>query len=387
MLSGNPVVIYRDDYDIILIASIFIYSILFIYRKGITIIDIRVSTIILGFLIIHGFQTLINQDNQIYTVTGHIIKIFTAYLTVKITKNFIHKYINILTLLTISSLFFYIPSLFIDIKHYFHFLMPMPDRIEHIYIYNFMIVYLEWVTLDDSYRNASLFWEPAAFGGYLAIGILFLGLLHNRLPRKEIIFKYLILFIGLISTISTTSYIIMTLLILINFRHEVFLKKNKFSIFILMLPILLIILQQAYINIPILKDKISIEIDRTLSNDDNFQSTRLGGLLFDWEEIKEKPIFGWGPDPHSRKINFDEIKQQGNGLTGYVIKFGILGLFLYTYFLYKSTLKISGKSVFFGISAVSLTLLLLNTEYYLNFPFFYTLLFFSKNSIQPIKLK
>jgi O-antigen ligase len=312
---------------------------------------------------------------------GYFIKIIIAYFTVRSVREFLYKYINVMIFLSLLSFVFCFPSLFIDIKHFFQFLMPMPERIEHIYIHNFMIVYHEWIVLDDSYRNASLFWEPAAFGGFLTLAILFLGLFHGKLSRKTLTRKYIILFIALISTLSTTSYIISALLILMNFRQEIFIKKRKLSIFIAALPIVLFVTHQAFTHIPFLKEKISVEVDRALSNDYNFQSTRLGGLLFDWEDIKEKPLIGWGPDPTKRPHNFEEVQYQGNGLSGYLVKFGLLGISLYIYFIYLSFNNISNKSVFFSFYAIFIVLLLLNTEYYLNFPFFHTLLFFKRQHL------
>lgn len=381
MLSGNPVVIYHANYDNILASSLVIYIIITIFFRRKSILDKNIITILLFLTAIYIFQVLINSNNQLYTMIGYFIKIIIAYLTVKSVRDFLYKYINVMIFLSLLSFVFYFPSLFIDIKSFFQFLMPMPERIEHIYIHNFMIVYHKWITLDDSYRNASLFWEPAAFGGFLTLAILFLGLFHGRLSKKILTRKYIILFTALISTLSTTSYIILALLILINFRKDIFIKKRKLSILLALLPLIFFGIHQAFTHIPFLNEKISKEVDIAFSNDYNFQSTRLGGLLFDWEDIKEKPLIGWGPDPTKRPHNFEEIQYQGNGLSGYLVKFGLFGISLYIYFIYSSFSCISNKSAFFSFSATLIVLLLLNTEYYLNFPFFHTLLFFRRQHL------
>jgi hypothetical protein len=244
----------------------------------------------------------------------------------------------------------------------------------HIGIHNFRID-------DGLVRNAGMFWEPGAFAGYLILAIFFLvrdG--HIDVLKTK---QGAILILALLSTQSTTGYMaFLVLSIFIAYRSGLFRKIiSKIIIFPAMLATLLFGAYIAGSEISFVGEKISDQIESASNQDDVSRINRFGNFTYDLKWIGDKPLFGWSANPETR-FSFDPdlaelINGQGNGLTGFAVKFGLLGFCLFIGFFAYNTLYITGQSsaAIFGVAVISV---LLYGEQFLGFPIFLSLMFMPK---------
>jgi hypothetical protein len=115
-------------------------------------------------------------------------------------------------------------------------------------------------------RNCGFAWEPGSFGVFLCLAI-FINLFH---PKRDDRSKkrFLVLLAGLLSTLSTTGYVIFTVIIIF------YLFNKKLQKIILLLPVLIIVL--FFISsLPFMKDKI-LELIEETNRIDNIVETSIG---------------------------------------------------------------------------------------------------------------
>ena len=121
-----------------------------------------------------------------------------------------------------------------------------------------------------------------------------------------------------------------------------------------------------------------MQVASAIAHDEASRVNRVGNLIYDLEWIADKPALGWSATPETRLSNDSETAElvagQGNGLTGFAVKFGLVGLFIFLAFFAYGTRRISGSlsTTLFGIVVVCV---LLNGEQFLGFPLFLTLMF------------
>lgn len=223
-------------------------------------------------------------------------------------------------------------------------------------------------------RNAGMFWEAGAYAGYLMLTpILFVNnptyLWQNH--RKSCY----ILIGALLTTMSTTGYILLALYIM----YFMYMKTNKKSSFLLSMVFVLPLLFYAFSNIDFLGEKITsqYEVSSELSTDD-VEHGRFGSIVFDMPYIKSSPFFGNGFDESTRYRfhpwlqNSDEGGGFGNGFSGIIAYLGIPFMFLYLYVIYKNKYLASVEARVFTIVFV---ILLLQGECYMNYPLLLSLPF------------
>ena len=371
-LSGNPI-IYKENYEAVLLLSLVIY-VYYSRLNNKSQIQGSIVAVLSSFFIICIFQTILNNDFQVYTMMGFFVRVMIAFFAVQSIPKFIDTYVNVLYLITIISLIIHFFNLFFDIKELLLPLFIYPDKFQHILIHNFNVNYTEWGVLDVSFRNSAFFWEPAAFAGYLLIGLMFIKHIKENLEDRRVFKMYIVFLVGLLTTLSTTAYVLMPFALYYNFNSRLSKGFNRaFTLFIFILSFFILIIANSYSSF--LSEKIFDEYQGTVSADTNYHVTRMGGIVFDSEDILQKPLFGWGPHPQSRGRSDDEVLEQGNGFSGFIVKFGFTGIILYLYFLYTSLVKshyfAKKEALFFGVVII----LLLNTEFYLGYPLFFCLLF------------
>lgn len=80
-------------------------------------------------------------------------------------------------------------------------------------------------------RNSGVFWEPGAFAGFLILGMLFL--LYGKTQCGHAPAKMLVLVVTLLTTRSTTGYILLVFMLLVMYRDFLFLfaKGKRNSVF------------------------------------------------------------------------------------------------------------------------------------------------------------
>lgn len=212
--------------DIYMLAGFLFVALVFIIKK------IKVDGFVLFFvsslLVVFIVQSIYTNNIPYYQQIGFFIRILNAYFTIKIIgMDFPKLYVNIITILALTSFIFYFPILiwpeigsFLTYKvapvfaHYNFstvYYKPSPNLI----VFNLNPEYINGIL----FRNSGPFWEAGAFAGFLIVAILFELIISKKLFGK----RNFILILALLTTFSTTGYIVLAVLSTSYF----FLLKNR----------------------------------------------------------------------------------------------------------------------------------------------------------------
>lgn len=242
-------------------------------------------------------------------------------------------YEQIVTKLSLICLFVWginlvVPSLWDSICPYFAF-----ERGDSISKYNFFfasVLNREHFGADGLwYRNPGFSWEPGMNASLVSIAI-FINLAQNKFQIKRNKNLY-ILIAALLSSFSTTGYVI---LIVCLFPFFLLNKKTKYGIVfsIILIPLGIWLFQLDFMGEKI-KDLQSSEYSRTeLINNleyhkrDVLVPQRFDGLAFEWMNIVNDPILGYGLDVYKSYVstNVSDLLSLSNGILKIFSKYGIL---------------------------------------------------------------
>lgn len=372
LISGNPAIEILGQGLVYIGTFIIFFSFWYFKPSRITPRDLCIfllfTSLVLAHLLIYGL-IVVNAS------LGFLIKLSIALLAVRIIPDFQRRCIRIMVILSSISLILFIPSILnVNLTELLSaFKLPLSGYY-HIGLYNLR------TEEDGTLRNSGMFWEPGAFAGYLILALLFLMSNISAYTYADKRKYSFILVTTLLSTQSTSGYlalVIMLTFVMLKFN----IIKNK-SLKILIIPFILLtfaaVFYVAFDKFSFLGEKISDQILEVLQGEDTGRINRFGNFLYDWEWISERPIFGWSATPVTRQ-SFDSevldlIAVQGNGLTGFVVKFGLFGFFSFLWFFSKATRYVS-KSAAVQWFGVGLICLLLNGEQFLSYPLFLSLMF------------
>jgi hypothetical protein len=299
-------------------------------------------------------------------------KIFISGLVIHLNRDqFIHRLFNVLFVISLISLAFYGADIILGgIYRYIPSPFVVGDRFYYFFYHSRADMYNGLIA-----RNAGMFWEPGVFSSYL---IICLALVFPRLEdlsrkRKNML---LIIFIALLTTMSTTGYI----LAFIVFLSSNLLKK-KLKIKYVVLSILLIIVSlYVFNNTAFLGDKFENQTATAISSDGEFNSTRLGSLLFDWYYIKKHPLIGNGIHEKTKYADHPWLQDteyeigNGNGFSQFVSSYGVVFVLLFCYLLFKK-INLTYNHKIFSFVFVFIFLLNLNGEPLMTYPFYWGLIF------------
>ena len=310
-----------------------------------------------------------------------MVRMFMGYAAFHLVRNFPRIYINVLCGIVILSLCFYIPeqvcrTFGIDFQSLFYWLKNSPEATGdlHFVIHNFHY---------DSvpYRNSAFFWEPGAFSGYLVLALIFLGLAKEQFKVRSYWTRISILFVGLLTTFSTAGYIVLPFVLLLNFRLNGRTKTVAIKSFMLFYVFALLTEFMTYtcvVGRRSMQEKIVTQYTDALYNNGGRYSDRFDSLTADLEYIKKRPFLGWGLNNKTRYMlhpGKEYGSGHGEGLTDFTVKFGFLGLGIFTLCVWKGFMQVSGQNIIISSFAVLIILLMLNGECFLNFPLFLGLMF------------
>lgn len=346
------------------------------------------SSVYLFFIIFRNY--LINHLGIDFVFSDLIFAfkfIFLSYMLVAILKDTTLIYIvKVMTHLTLVSLFFYSIQLLGFGDLIFNFseklnISPAWSLEGHT---NFII--FTYTKVLHEFRNSGFVWEPGAFGCFLVITLLFNFFINNfRIDKKAII-----LIVGIISTLSTTSYIALLVLLLMLYRYRF---PTKYASLIIIISAGIIVI----IALPFLADKIlaqsnsdlvSLDDIETLSKyyediDDQIPLGRFASAEFLYGNLNSQLFLGVS-NAYNIIVNNIYNVNISNGLFDFIAKFGLVGLFVLIFYYSKFCIHYIFKKeyVFYCILAL---LVLGFGEPVLHLPFFLTFLFLPtliKESIQ-----
>ncbi len=365
-LSGNPII--NVWYKTILSAlALLALAFVFVRRPR---FSWRAWWILWGFSAICVGQAISTGYFSPVTIVGFFTNLVIALSTVLLVRNFAKAFVDVMFWTAAISLVVY--ALLIGtqgglVTMVQPFALHAPDA--HILIHYFHPSHL--------HQNNSYFWEPGVYAGYLVLTIVFLGSANSQYSRKRYQIILLVLVAALATTLSTAGYLLGPLALL--YHGKAFGRKVTRGFLIVAAMIGLVYLYQ---NTAFLNDKVSNQSRQVAARTPNWQLTRLGGLISDWEQIKLQPLFGWGPNPEIRYQFVAEgiLKYQGNGLSDFTAKFGFCGLALFLTTTYMGFSCVFNGRVRHTLLALTITALALNGECFLVFPLFLTLMFLRRPS-------
>jgi hypothetical protein len=161
----------------------------------------------------------------------------------------------------------------------------------------------------------------------------------------------------------------------------------------LVLPSFIVVLALgAYVainEVSFLGEKINTQVESASARDDASRINRVGNFLYDLEWIANRPVLGWSANPETRfSIDPDVaelIAGQGNGLTGFAVKFGLVGLVIFIGSFAYITRRVTG-SLLASLFGIVMVCVLLNGEQFLGFPMFLSLMFAPQKKSKSLSL-
>ncbi|MCM2535837.1 O-antigen ligase family protein [Neobacillus pocheonensis] len=313
-----------------------------IIRKNVKFNKMSISKLLL-LITLMSASFLVNTQNGIDT--KNLLLITSVMASVFILKEGIRpnifkvSYVKIMLWICIISLVCYALSSIIPISK-FPFYHEEQLGVD-VFRYTF---YHSWGWGIGTLRNPGIFWEPGVFECYINLAILFLIFdRDNSIANKK--YYYLIFISTLITTQSTTGYIIAGLILLYaTLTFKIAVKNNIIRIFIVVFSILGVLF---FINSNVVSDKFN--------QDNGSYSARTADLTQSLDMIKESPILGIGylSDKQILEQQIRNIEKNSNGLLIFIIQFGLIIFMIYFTFLYK------GIKSFFNVKFIDALFILL----------------------------
>jgi O-antigen ligase len=201
-------------------------------------------------------------------------------------------------------------------------------------------------------RNWSIFAEPGEFQIYLLVAIMFLLFLNTHSKYKKIIF--FILSTTVLTTLSTTAYILYFFIAILYFIHSLRYKiRSSHLIFLFVLLLFIALISRIDFISNIVFGKIFDGIENRSFGD------RYYSFKFNFDIIIRYPFFGVGPEKFLiLQENSTYLSAVTNTYLGVFAMFGLVpGIaFLYSIFLFVYR-KFKYKALSFGIIIIFLVFL------------------------------
>lgn len=243
------------------------------------------------------------------------------------------------------------------------------------------LFYTSHDTTAEFVRNSGMFWEPGAFAGYLILAFLFMVSLNGRFQIGPFKTEFLWLFLGILTSLSTTGYIVFGLIAAVYF-----LTNYSFGKFIIA-PLFGVLVIYFFNNLGFLQSKILGQYEEaTEMGRYDVSNTRFGALNMDLEYIGSSPWYGNGLH-YSTRYRFHpwvtEDIGHGNGMSNFIAFWGIPLFLLWLFWVYIFfKRRVSNKLM--ALLPMFIIVLLLQGEQFLNHPLFLIFFVFSSFSFQKI---
>ncbi len=363
--SGNPLHTVFGKYTYIVATAITLILIKFKIRdqKEFYIIFGKVliflMLIFLGQYFVLGFISWIGAFN-------FILKVFLGAIIVnQLQSHFVSILFKVVVKLTLFSLFAYFLINILSLP----FIGYKIDSEQMSY-------FIYTISNTHQKQNDGMFWEPGAFAGILTLTLV-LNFENITYLWKNDKSSILIILIGILTTQSTTGYIITFTIFILKFLKF----KNKYvSAGIIFLFVSLG--TYLYENTGFLKEKVDHQFNQTkLQDKTQYSNTRFGSVLFDWHYINKHPIVGNGFHESTRYADHVHLQQMaklgenlgsGNGFSNFLASMGIPFMFGYFALIFLNFKK---KGFMYSIVVIVILLLILQGEQWLNYPIFLSLPF------------
>lgn|GEM_PF-1941996 len=389
IFSGRATVFYQSQEGIIFI---FLLTVIlwFYFHKPIG----KSYGIVVGVWLIYCAMVFLrNGEFTPFFYFRYLTYITVAYLLVNLFREHLFlKFEKTVYVLAFISLFFYTWQV-VSTESLFQFARmldvsgEMGRRSEEYR--NFLIYTIENHGRDYLNRNYGFVFEPGSYSVYLSLAMLF-NLLRTKInlkPKGNL--PLYILGLALITTYSTTGYAALGLLVVYLAFRDI----KGWSKYVYLLVGITVVVY-FYFKLDFMHNKIEelyvqgqdIEevIDRAAKSGSSYSGGRFGGFIIGWNDFIQFPLLGRG----GVTILSSGMVGQGkvyivNGLANIMSQFGLFGLVVFFYFLYKSSVQLAhyfqSKALyaFFIVIMVGMTAFSIHYHYIL-----FTIMFYSLYSIK-----
>jgi hypothetical protein len=377
--SGNPVYLYPDLPELILLPAALVFLVALATRGGVR-LEKRDLAIFGTFVVLIAVHLLTVPGATVVAGAGFLVRLFLGYAAFRLVADAPRRLLEVLTALAALALVVYVvdQSLLaagIDLAA-----ILAPVSVVHGDFAHVSTPFHTFPGGIDRHRNAGLYWEPGALSGYSLLGLLLLSVLPQRPSRRRIVTTTVILSLAVVSTQSTAGYLVLPIALIVLFVRLSSARGGGFVALgvAAVVPLLAATVIAAY-ELPFMREKIESQIQSVQMGEGQWELTRLGTLINDVSDIRERPLAGWGANPRVRpsQLALSETARvtQGNGFASWVVRFGVAGLLLFLVSLAAGVKQYGRTSRAQAWLVVGVVCLLLQGEAFLNYPMFLGLMF------------
>ncbi len=385
-LSGNMALVNNDRRDIafLFFALIGVLRMVVLKRNPTK----RMMLVYLALMLLFGLQSAALNFFAPVTIIGFFTKLTVAATIAATVTSFRLAFVRCMVWVTKLSLLFHIPVVLLSFAgvRLYQLFQPLANIVgvaQHDVQVQVNIGLHNFQTGENLIRNAGMFWEPGAFSGYLTLALLVLATLRSDLPRRLRKRWALWLIAGILSTLSTTGLIILplalTMFILARRATQRAIVNN--AIRLTVAAVILVPLSYFVWQLDFVGPKITELYYRAVYQEAGWELSRFGAVIFDWAYIVERPILGWGQNnttQYALNPDLDRLAL-GNGFTGYLRQLGLAGMAILVISLWAG-LRASGLGPVARAWFILVLLLLLNGQYFMDYPLFLSLHFLGLRS-------
>ena len=352
-ISGNPLFIYTESNLLYVVSVVIMFVLSFVKRKALC--NRKLFFWLTCTFFLFFFQNSYLELTSIKADANFIARLYIAFLAASFFGyRFRDVYFKVMVVLCAISIPCYLLQLSGVCFGY------EVNRYKCILVYSFIM---------ESERNMGMFWEPGAFQGFIMLVPLLysdnLKKLWNN-NKKECV----ILILALLTTKSTTGFLAFAAFIFLNILLE-----GKINVFLKTILIMLAIVGFSLVWAQdFMGEKLMNEYEelQTMQNG-QVSWNRMAVMIIDFQNIMRHPIIGNGFMDNSRYGILGELMRgAGNGFTGTINMLGIPFMLLFFIGVFKNLVHMSKVKRYVFIF---IFILLLNGEYFLNYPLFWSLLF------------
>ncbi len=300
--------------------------------------------LVMFFIFFPIMSDVINQVESYEITYFHIVMLMLTFLLgAKLRGRILSYYLKLIVIFSFISLIYYFTELLFELPSFVpYFGIALPKWSHFYYVWSVPS------TPTIIIRNQSIFWEPGAFGFHLIIATLLAYKAKNKLFIT-------ILLIACLTTMSTTVYIFLSLLVI----YQLFWGNNKIRFIGIMFISLIIILATIRVifgnfEIPLILLRV---ITEKLSVSGAAYASMEERTLYSVESFKlflDNVILGAGH--YATHVQLKHIgASETSALAGLVAELGMFGIFCIL--LYVRFFK------HFKILALPITLIWLNAEF------------------------
>jgi hypothetical protein len=375
LISGNPVVLALYPRAVFVAALLVLVCIAFV--RGIHTVRSADLVLVAAFASLSIFHLATFSTTVISASAGFWVRLLIALLAVRVVDQFHLRYTKVMYLLALLSLCFYgaqqlLGMVGVDLRIALSNYSFLSDGRVHIGVHNFHFA-------DEAHRNSGMFWEPGAFAGYLGLALLLLAAHQDQYSRAAYKRILWVLAIAIATTMSAAGYLLLPLVVAMHIRPRFATFSAPLRAISIALVLGLGVAMLTTILYPFISEKVMHQFESTLEGAEGAELTRFGSVIYDLEFIRSRPIAGWSPHPVTRttldSFSADILTGQGNGFTGFIVKFGLIGLALFAVASYLTFAGLFGTGTIRPLVATLLVLAMLNGEAFLNYPVMMTLMF------------